>query len=74
MFAKSPHKPKAFEVYEKNKLTIKFIHWIPENILTFSLIRYASVLEAYMQITKDIQRLESHVNSFSLERERSILN
>jgi len=52
VFAKSPHKPKAFEIYEKNKLTIK----------------YASVLEAYVQITKDIQRLESHVNSLGREK------
>jgi len=54
VFSKNPHKPKAFEIYEKNKLTIK----------------YASVLEAYMQITKDIQRLESHVNSLGRERNR----
>lgn len=33
--------------------------------------RYASVLEAYVQITKDIQRLESHMKDFSNERERN---
>jgi len=33
--------------------------------------RYASILEAYIQITKDIQRLESHVNSLAMERERN---
>ena len=55
VFNKSPHKPKAFEIYEKNKLTLK----------------YASVLEAYVQITKDLQRLESHVRDLSTDRERN---